>query len=121
MITVDASALDHVEMSVAAPLTPADLIDAGASLRLLAGTPTLRRVLVVVESLGLPGPKAIWEDLKLAPLITHIRWTAVVTDIGWYAHLSELSGALLPGLTIKHFLPEEMAAAREWLAAQPID
>lgn len=118
MITVDSSSNDHVEISVAAPLGVADLTEAGTSLRRLAETPALRRVLVNVESIGLPKPAALWEDLKLAPLITHIRWVALVTDIGWYAHLSEITGALWPGLTIKHFEPAETSAARAWLAAQ---
>jgi hypothetical protein len=119
VITVHSSSTDLVEISVAAPITVADLTEAGDTLRSLAETEALRRVLVVVESIGLPKPKALWEDLKLAPLITHIRWTALVTDIEWYARLSEFTGALWPGLTIKHFLPADLARARAWLAAQP--
>ena len=115
MITVDGSAADHVEISVAAPFTVADLSEAGAALRQLAETPALRRVLVVVDSIGMPKPKALWEDLKLAPLITHFRWVALVTDIEWYAHLSELTGAVWPGLTIKHFEPSDADAALAWL------
>lgn len=121
MITIDSSAIDHVEISVSAPLSPNDLIEARATLGNLVDTAAIRRVLIVVESIGLPGPRAIWEDLKLAPLIGHIRWVALVTDIGWYARLSELSGTLLPGLTIKHFEPDQAAAAQEWLDAQRID
>jgi hypothetical protein len=118
MITVDGSAADHVEISVAAPFTVADLSGAGADLRHLAETPALRRVLVVVESIEMPKPKALWEDLKLTPLISHIRWVALVTDIKWYAHLSELAGALWPGLTIKHFEPADADAALAWLQIQ---
>ena len=117
MITVDGSGLNHVEISVAAPFTVADLREAGAALRQLAETPALHRVLVVVESIGMPKPKALWEDLKLTPLITHMRWVALVTDIEWYAHLSELTGALSPGLTIKHFEPSDADAALAWLTA----
>lgn len=121
MITVDIRANDTVQISVVAPITVDDVGDAGAALRPLAGTPALRRVLAVVESIGLPKPKALWADLKLAPLITHIRWVALVTDIEWYGHLSEFTGAVWPGLTIRHFEPAEMAAARAWLAAQSED
>lgn len=121
MITVDSSANDHVEISVAAPFTVADLTEAGVSLRQQVGTPALRRVLVVVESIGVPRPKALWEDLKLTPLITHMRWVALVTDREWYAHLAEVSGALWPRLTIKHFEPADAGAALAWLAAQPDD
>lgn len=121
MITVDSSANDHVEISVTVPFTVADLTEAGTSLRQKVGTPALRRVLVVVESIGLPGPKALWEDLKLTPLITHMRWVALVTDREWYARLAGVSGALWPGLTIKHFEPANAGAALAWLAAQPDD
>lgn len=121
MITIDGSAIHHVEMSVAAPLTAADLASAGATLRQLTGTPGLRRVLLVVESIGLPPPDALWEDLKLAPLITSIRWVALVTDIEWYALVSTISGVLIPGLTVKHFEPDEIDAARAWLAAHVAD
>jgi hypothetical protein len=119
MITIDSSSISHVEISVAAPFSVAELTDAGASLRQLVGTSALRHVLVFVKSIGLPKPKALWEDLKLTPLITHIRWVALVTDIEWYARLSEITGAVWPGLTIKHFEPADVAAARAWLAAQP--
>ncbi|HEY5978516.1 MAG TPA: STAS/SEC14 domain-containing protein [Microlunatus sp.] len=121
MINIDATANDRVEISVAAPLTVADFTAAGETLRPLVVTPAMRRVLLVVESLGLPRPQALWEDLKLAPLITSIRWVALVTDIEWYAHLFEITGALWPGLTVKHFRPAEGTAARAWLAARPDD
>jgi stage II sporulation SpoAA-like protein len=121
MITVDAGRVDHVEMVVAAPFTAPDLADAGAALRRLAGTQKLRRVLVVVQSIRLPKPDAIWEDLKLTPLIGDMRWVAVVTEIEWYGRLAELAGALWPGLTIKHFEPAEVGSAREWLASRPDD
>jgi hypothetical protein len=121
MITVDVGDADHVEMVVAAPFTAPDLVSAGDVLRRLRGTPTLRRVLVVVESIRLPKPDAMWEDLKLTPLIADMRWVAVVTDLEWYGRLSELTGALWPGLTIKHFEPADIAAARAWLASRPDD
>ena len=57
MITVDGSAADHVEISLAAPFTVADLSGAGAALKQLAETPALRRVLVVVESIDCPSPR----------------------------------------------------------------
>src|SRR3954447_1928534 len=119
MITVDSSASDHVEMQVAAPLTVADLEAAGSSLRGLVGKPALRRVMVSVESIGHPAPKAVWEDLKLSPLVRQMRWVALLTGIRWYARLSEVTGTLRPGLTIKHFEPDDVAGARAWLAQQP--
>src|SRR3954447_5599103 len=103
MITVDSSSADRVEIHVAAPITVADLEAAGTALRALVGQPGLRRVLAWVESFGHLSPQALWEDLKLAPLVTHLRWVALVTGMEWYARLSEVSGALWPGLTIKHF------------------
>lgn len=118
MITVEHD-VDHVEITVSAPFTVADLTGAGATLRALPEPPGLVRVLAVVTSIGLAEPRALWEDLKLAPLVGRVRWVALVTDLAWYARLSELSGALLPHLTIKHFATTELAAARAWLLAQP--
>ena len=115
MISVDSSADDHVVMRVAAPLTLPDLTTTGTELRRLQGAAKLGRVLVEVDSIGLPAPRALWEDLKLTPLITSIHRVALVTDIEWYARLSELAGKVWPGLTIKHFEPEDLAAARTWL------
>jgi SpoIIAA-like len=100
---------------------PGDLSAAGTTLRQPAATPVLQRVLVVVDSIGLADPRGLWEDLKLAPLITRMRWVALVTDIEWYARLSEFTGALWPGLDIKHFEPADAASARTWLADQSDD
>ncbi len=117
MITVDADATDHVGLTVAAPLTLSDLTTAGTALRALEGSTALRRVLVEVRSIGLPEPRAIWEDVKLIPIIGSIHRVALLTDLHWYARLSELAGAVWPGLTIKHFDPDDRAAALAWLAA----
>lgn len=119
MISVDSSPPDHIEMTVAAPFTTDDLIHLGTSLRALTHDPRLRRALVVVESITLPMPRAMWEDLKLTPLIRYFRRAALVTGIDWYAHLSELAGDLTPHLSIKHFQPGDLDAAREWLATRP--
>jgi hypothetical protein len=78
-------------------------------------------MLIVVESIGLPRPDVLWEDVKLTPLISAIRWVALVTNIEWYARLSEFAGAVWPGLTIKHFEPADVVSARAWLATRSDD
>lgn len=40
---------------------------------------------------------------------------AVVSDQGWVRKTSEIEGALLPGLSIKAFEPQQVAEAERWL------
>lgn len=116
MIDVDLTSADHVRIRVRAPLTVPDITTAGSALKAVEGTPRLRRALVEVESIGLPEPRVLWEDLRLAPLVGSFHRVALVTDLGWYAHLAELASAVSPRLTIKHFEAAEADAATAWLA-----
>jgi hypothetical protein len=70
---------------------------------------------MIVHSVGLASPRALWEDLKLAPHLRQVGRTAVLTDLNWYGTLSQISGTLLPGIEIKHFQPGDRTAALSWL------
>lgn len=75
----------------------------------------LRVVLVMYDFDGLSGG-AVWQDLKMG--IEHLRsWNrlALVTDIGWMVHATDLFGWMTPG-KFKHFALGERAAAVEWAA-----
>ncbi|MDN5770982.1 MAG: STAS/SEC14 domain-containing protein, partial [Microlunatus sp.] len=79
-------------------------------------TGQLEQVLLEVESIAIAEPKAVWEDLKLAPLVRHMKQVAVVTDLEWYGRLSRAFGAVWPGLEIAHFEPFDRESAVDWLA-----
>jgi SpoIIAA-like len=82
-----------------------------------AATGEIRFVIVIDSFDGMTGG-AVWQDLKLG--FEHLRaWKriAVVTDISWMTHLTDLFGWMTPGST-KTFPLSEQAAAIAWVAAE---
>src|SRR6202046_3002223 len=76
----------------------------------------VRFLIVMREFDGMSGG-ALWQDLKVG--IEHLRaWKriALVTDIGWMHHLTELFGWVSPGET-KPFSIAELDEAPAWVAA----
>jgi hypothetical protein len=76
----------------------------------------LRCVLVVEEFHGMT-PEAMKDDVKLG--LEHLRgWKriAVVTDIAWMTHLTNLFGWMIPGET-KVYPLAELDTAISWAAA----
>lgn len=74
-----------------------------------------RAVLVVPEFKGMSGG-ALWQDLKLG--IPHLRdWKriALVTDIDWMTHLTQMFGWMTPG-EVKVFPLSKRAEAIGWVA-----
>ena len=79
-----------------------------------ARTGDVRFVIVMREFDGITG-SALWEDLKIG--IEHLSsWKriALVTDIGWMTHATNLFGWMTPGET-KTFSLEERDRAIEWV------
>lgn len=75
----------------------------------------LRIVLVIPKFSGMTG-NAVWEDLKVG--VEHFgKWKriALVTDIQWMTHLTELFGWLTPGET-RVFSMTERVDALAWAA-----
>jgi hypothetical protein len=59
---------------------------------------------------------ALWEDLKIG--VPHLRgWkrVAVVTDIGWITHVTQMFGWMTPG-DVKTFPLDGRADAIDWAA-----
>jgi SpoIIAA-like len=75
----------------------------------------VRLVFVLSDRFTGYSPGAVKED---AALVSHARaWerTAVVSDLGWVAHLSAAFGWMVPG-KFKHFGLAERDAAIRWVA-----
>ena len=75
----------------------------------------IRFMLVMRDFDGMSGG-AIWQDLKMG--IEHLRsWKriALVTDIGWMTHATELFGWMTPGQT-KTFPLNQQIEATEWVS-----
>jgi hypothetical protein len=82
----------------------------------LADGEDIRIVLVFPTFDGLSAG-ATWQDLKMG--VEHLtRWKkiALVTDVEWMMHLSNLFGWMTPG-EFKHFPLNERDAAITWAAA----
>jgi hypothetical protein len=75
-----------------------------------------RAVIVIPDFEGMSGG-ALWEDLKIG--VSHLRgWkkVAVVTDIDWITHMTQMFGWMTPG-DVKVFKLGEQAEAIRWAAA----
>jgi hypothetical protein len=80
-----------------------------------AKTGDVRFVIVMSDFDGISGG-AIWQDLKMG--VEHLRsWKriALVTDIGWMTHATDLFGWMTPGET-KTFPLDERDQAIQWVA-----
>jgi stage II sporulation SpoAA-like protein len=77
----------------------------------------VRFIIVMRDFDGISGG-AIWQDLKMG--IEHLRsWKriALVTDIDWMSHLTDLFGWMTPGET-KTFPLDQQHQAIQWVAAE---
>jgi len=75
----------------------------------------IRFVIIMRDFDGISGG-AVWQDLKIG--IGHLQsWkrTALVTDIDWMSHLTNLFGWMTPGET-KTFRLDQKEQALEWVA-----
>ena len=78
------------------------------------------RMLYRIEDFELPTLGAIGVELSRLPdlfrLIRNFDRAAVLADKKWIQTVGEIEGALIPGLKIKAFDPDEEALAEAWLA-----
>lgn len=75
-----------------------------------------------VVEFHLPSLEAIAIEFSRLPamfgLLKKFRRAAVLTDKTWLKKVSELEGALFPGLEIKAFSRDQKAQAEAWLSGQ---
>ena len=78
------------------------------------------RVLYRIRDMGLPTLGAVGVELSRLPdlfrLMKNFDRAAVLADKEWIRTGSEIQGALIPGITIKAFDPDEEEEAEAWLA-----
>ena len=79
------------------------------------------RMLYRINDFKIPTLGAIVIEFARLPsmigLITKFDRAAVIADQKWIQTISEIEGALIPGLEIKAFDSDDEAAAEAWLAA----
>ena len=78
------------------------------------------KMLYVIIDFQLPTPGAIGIEFSRLPamlgLMKKFNRAAVLTDKTWLKKVSELEGALYPGLEIRAFNLDQKAEAEAWLA-----
>ena len=107
-LTLDGK-LDDAEMLAGLEALITDLVDVknGVMLYRICNFTMPSFSALTAEILNLP---TIWQMLE------RIDRCAVVSDIGWIRLAAEIEGAVIPGLTIKSFTPDNEAAAEAWLS-----
>lgn len=88
--------VDGLELHIAAPFTAEDFGRVGAALEPVQAQNARVKLLLLVKNSGMPGPKAPWEDLKLARDVGNLSRVAVLTDIDGYGNLAELESTSCP-------------------------
>lgn len=77
------------------------------------------QMLYTITDFSMPTMGALWVEMtrlpKLFGLVGKFKKCAVLTDVGWMRKAASVEGALIPGLTIKSFELDQVAAAEEWL------
>ncbi|MBR9805375.1 STAS/SEC14 domain-containing protein [bacterium] len=73
-----------------------------------------------IEAFAMPEPAALAVEFarlpKLIKTLARFNKVAVISDKNWIKRVGEWEGKLIPGLAIKSFSPEEVAAAEAWLS-----
>lgn len=76
-------------------------------------------MLYTITDFSLPSLGALGIELSRLPsmfkLLKSYSHVAVIADKAWIRKMGEWEGALIPGLEIKGFEPEELSAAEAWL------
>ncbi|MHC5351923.1 SpoIIAA family protein [Metapseudomonas furukawaii] len=77
------------------------------------------RMLYRINSFEMPTLGAVAEEFSHLPelfrLVKRFDRMAVVADKSWIRKVSEVEGALIPGLTVRAFDPDHETEAQEWL------
>ena len=78
-------------------------------------------MLYQITDFALPTMGALGVEMRQLPqlfgLIGKFARCAVLSDAEWIKTIAQIEGTLIPGLTIKSFGLDEVAAAEAWLAA----
>ena len=77
------------------------------------------KVFYKIDDLAMPSLATIGVKMKQRPellsILKRFDRMAVVSDKRWLNTVADWEGALIPGLDIKGFLPEQEAEAQAWL------
>lgn len=119
MLKITKPAADRVDIELDGELDANAMEQGLQSLLGEAHGVTHGKMLYTIREFALPTFGALSVELQLLPklfgLIGKFDRCAVVADAAWLRTVAEIEGALVPGLKIKGFAPEEREKAEAWL------
>lgn len=120
MFTVTAKGSNRLDIDITGKIESADMKPALDKLIIDSTGFTQGRMLYRITDFKFPALGALAIEFMRLPdllnLITRFEKIAVVADKQWVKKVSELEGALIPGMTIKAFDQGEDETAEAWLA-----
>ncbi len=120
MLTVKANGPNRIDLELDGQLDSDDMAIALDALLKAAEGIENGRMLYRIHNFQLPTLAAIGVELSRLPalfsLIGKFKRCAVLADENWLKAISELEGALIPGLEVKGFDPNNEMLAEAWLA-----
>ncbi|SDZ77772.1 STAS/SEC14 domain-containing protein [Microbulbifer marinus] len=121
MFTVERTGENRLDISMSGKLDSDDMKRALDELAEKADGIEDGQMLFDVIEYQLPSLAAIAVEFSRLPSMLHFirqfRKAAVLTDKAWIGKISELEGALIPGLHIKAFGHDQKQEAEIWLAS----
>jgi hypothetical protein len=110
---------NRIDIEMSGKFDSADMRSAIANLELKCEHINRGRMLYFVHDFEIPTAGAVGVELKQMPQLfrtmRHFEKAAVVADEKWIRKLSEVEGALFPGLEVKAFETGKASEAETWL------
>jgi len=119
MLTVQKTTPNRIDLTLDGKLDDAEMM-AGLE-KLIAGLVDVENGVMMyrIRNFTMPSLGALTAEIMNLPsiwrMLGRIDRCAVISDIGWIRMAAEFEGAVIPGLAIKSFKPDDEAAAEAWL------
>lgn len=120
MLTVRKIAPNRIDLTLDGELDDAEMM-AGLE-ALIAGLVDVENGVMMyrIQNFTMPSFGVLTAELMSLPsiwrMLERIDRCAVISNKGWIRMAAEFEGAVIPGLTIKAFSPDDEAAAEAWLS-----
>lgn len=122
MFKVSKSSANRVDIQLSGSLDSAAMREGLNALEAKSENISNGRMLYSISNIALPTFGAVGVDIghlpKIFGLIGKFNKCAVVADASWVRAVAAVEGALIPGLSIKAYAPDEITEAEAWLAAE---
>lgn len=120
MLTVEKTGPNRIDLTLDGKLDDAEMM-AGLE-ALIAGLVDVDNGVMMyrIRNFTMPSLGVLTAEIMSLPsiwrMLERIDRCAVISDVGWIRMAAEFEGAVIPGLAIKSFKPDDEAAAEAWLS-----